>query len=89
MPTRLYRAWRLYSGLNYSWHLAWHKAAYAYGNSYNGLHDPCTAGRRDARAFLLFHSARPSWQDNPNRKMPQITVGRFATFKSAVRLRRR
>ena len=28
MPLRLYRAWRLYSSLNYSWHLAWHKAAY-------------------------------------------------------------
>jgi hypothetical protein len=28
MPLRLYRAWRLYIRLNYSWHLAWHKAAY-------------------------------------------------------------
>jgi len=28
MPRRLYRAWRLYIGLNYSWRLAWHKAAY-------------------------------------------------------------
>jgi hypothetical protein len=28
MPLRLYRAWRLYTRLNYSWHLAWHKAAY-------------------------------------------------------------
>lgn len=27
MSLRLYRAWRLYSRLNYSWHLAWHKAA--------------------------------------------------------------
>lgn len=27
MPRRLYRAWRFYIGLNYSWHLAWHKAA--------------------------------------------------------------
>lgn len=26
MPRRLYRAWRFYIGLNYSWHLAWHKA---------------------------------------------------------------
>ena len=25
---RLYLAWRLYIGLNYSWRLAWHKAAY-------------------------------------------------------------
>jgi len=28
MPRRLYLAWRLYSGLNYSWRLAWHKSAY-------------------------------------------------------------
>jgi len=28
MPIRLYRAWRFYIRLNYSWHLAWHKAAY-------------------------------------------------------------
>ncbi len=28
MARRLYIAWRLYSGLNYSWRLAWHKAAY-------------------------------------------------------------
>jgi hypothetical protein len=28
MPRRLYLAWRLYFGLNYSWRLAWHKAAY-------------------------------------------------------------
>ena len=28
MSRRLYLAWRLYSSLNYSWHLAWHKAAY-------------------------------------------------------------
>jgi hypothetical protein len=25
---RLYLAWRLYIRLNYSWHLAWQKAAY-------------------------------------------------------------
>lgn len=28
MLRRLYLAWRLYSGLHYSWHVAWHKAAY-------------------------------------------------------------
>ena len=28
MLRRLYLAWRLYSRLNYSWQLAWHKAAY-------------------------------------------------------------
>ena len=28
MLRRLYRAWRLYFGLNYSWRLAWHKAAH-------------------------------------------------------------
>ena len=28
MPLRLYRAWCLYIRLNYSWHLAWHKAAH-------------------------------------------------------------
>ena len=28
MLSRLYVAWRLYTGLNYSWRLAWHKAAY-------------------------------------------------------------
>ena len=28
MTLRLYRAWRFYIGLNYSWHLAWHKSAY-------------------------------------------------------------
>ena len=28
MPRRLYLAWRLYIGLNYSWRLAWHKAAH-------------------------------------------------------------
>jgi len=28
MPRRLYLAWRLYTDLNYSWRLAWHKAAY-------------------------------------------------------------
>jgi len=28
MARRLYLAWRLYIGLNYSWRLAWHKAAY-------------------------------------------------------------
>lgn len=28
MLLRLYRAWRFYISLNYSWHLAWHKAAY-------------------------------------------------------------
>jgi hypothetical protein len=28
MSARLYLAWRLYIGLNYSWRLAWHKAAY-------------------------------------------------------------
>jgi hypothetical protein len=28
MLRRLYLAWRLYIGLNYSWRLAWHKAAY-------------------------------------------------------------
>lgn len=28
MLIRLYRAWRYYVSLNYSWHLAWHKAAY-------------------------------------------------------------
>jgi len=27
MYRRLFLAWRLYSGLNYSWRLAWHKAA--------------------------------------------------------------
>ena len=26
MLRRLYRAWRFYIGLNYSWRLAWHKA---------------------------------------------------------------
>ena len=26
MLRRFYRAWRLYTRLNYSWHLAWHKA---------------------------------------------------------------
>jgi hypothetical protein len=26
MLRRLYRAWRFYIRLNYSWHLAWHKA---------------------------------------------------------------
>ena len=28
MPRRIYLAWRLYTGLDYSWRLAWHKAAY-------------------------------------------------------------
>jgi hypothetical protein len=28
MPRRLYLAWRLYITVNYSWRLAWHKAAY-------------------------------------------------------------
>lgn len=28
MSHRLIVAWRLYMGLNYSWRLAWHKAAY-------------------------------------------------------------
>ena len=28
MPRRLLLAWRLYFGLNYSWRLAWHKAAH-------------------------------------------------------------
>jgi hypothetical protein len=27
MLRRLYLAWRFYSGLSYSWRLAWHKAA--------------------------------------------------------------
>jgi hypothetical protein len=29
MARRLYLAWRLRTGLHYSWRLAWHKAAYA------------------------------------------------------------
>jgi hypothetical protein len=28
MPRSLYLAWRLYIALNYSWRLAWYKAAY-------------------------------------------------------------
>jgi len=28
MPRRLYFAWRMYVSLNYSWRVAWHKAAY-------------------------------------------------------------
>ncbi len=28
MLYRLYRAWRLYFALNYTWRLAWYKAAY-------------------------------------------------------------
>ncbi len=28
MPRRVYLACRLYIALNYSWRLAWHKAAY-------------------------------------------------------------
>ncbi len=28
MVRRVYLAWRLHTGLNYSWRLAWHKAAY-------------------------------------------------------------
>lgn len=28
MVRRLYIAWRLYTGLNYSWRLAWYKAAH-------------------------------------------------------------
>lgn len=27
MSRRLYLAWRLYNGFNYSWRLAWHKSA--------------------------------------------------------------
>lgn len=48
MPIRLYRAWRFYMSLNYSWHLAWHKAAYPQPLRY--------APRRAHPSFLV---ARP------------------------------
>ena len=31
MPRRLYLAWRLHTGLHYSWRLAWYKAATGQG----------------------------------------------------------